>query len=245
MDKWYILRGGIRYGPFPHAHLQGLTATGQLLPADLVMQGENGSWGPALQVPGLFQAVEPPTPDTSPQAQNAPFNFGPMTEPSDAPPSTANSPEDARRQANLGAKGRSSQMPLIAAVAGGLLVLVVVGIYFGTRDTTKGSAPAGDRSAGNGKDRKAKGQPASSVVDVAVPGMPISELLAQVPPPAYSWRHRLNHAYQEHVWKVGDNHYVHVTVTDNRVKRVQDGMKEVYFENLKKTNAKTGDTFTP
>lgn len=54
---WYYAKGQTRFGPISVQELQGLAASGQLLPGDLVWQASMPQWAPAGTVPGLFGTV--------------------------------------------------------------------------------------------------------------------------------------------------------------------------------------------
>ncbi len=60
--RWYHARNRRKVGPFPFGELRRLAASGQLTPADMVLQEGAAKWLPAATVPGLFpaQADAPP-----------------------------------------------------------------------------------------------------------------------------------------------------------------------------------------
>lgn len=98
-DQWFVQRDGQKFGPFSPAQLKQMTATGQLLPVDLVAKGEGGKWVAASQIKGLFAATAPakqppPTPVQAattgplpPPVPTAPFDLagGPPPVPATAP----------------------------------------------------------------------------------------------------------------------------------------------------------------
>ena len=169
MDGWFILRGGVRYGPFAHAQLQRMTATGQLLPVDLVAQSEGDPWVPASQVSGLFDVAPLPTPNTTAQAQDAPFDFGEEAEQPADTSSQSNATERPHRGESLSAKGRSSQTALIAVVGVMLLVVLVSGIYFASRDTTKRTTSTGKQDE-SGRSQPGAARPGSAATNLSYAG---------------------------------------------------------------------------
>lgn len=102
-DQWFVQRDGQKFGPFSPAQLKQMTATGQLLPVDLVSKGEGGKWVAASQIKGLFAAPAPakqppPAPvqvaatgPLPPPVPTSPFDFagGPPPVPVTAPDNTA------------------------------------------------------------------------------------------------------------------------------------------------------------
>lgn len=58
--NWYYAKGQTRLGPISGQDLQGLAASGQLQPGDLVWQAGMPQWAPAGNVPGLFGGAVPP-----------------------------------------------------------------------------------------------------------------------------------------------------------------------------------------
>src|SRR5438045_2984856 len=58
--NWYFARNKQRIGPVPFAHLQQLAASGQLLPADMILEQGTPRWVPAASVEGLFPSLPPP-----------------------------------------------------------------------------------------------------------------------------------------------------------------------------------------
>jgi hypothetical protein len=245
-DGWFIQRDARRYGPYSSAQMVEMAKKGQVLPLDWVARGENGQWMPASQAEGLFAA---PTPGTvappqfpvagSPSSPDDAFAFDVKPVPDD---DGAASHASRRKRAAI----RLSK-PFLAAIAGSLLLVILIVGYLATRNRSKQDPATGGNDVRRKTEAAGKGGFTPALMDKAVEGngMPITELLAQVPPPVYSCRHRQNPSVQEHVWKAGENSYVLVNVRDNRVQRIQEGMKQIYFENLKKANAKYYDTYTP
>jgi len=61
MANWYLQKGDQRIGPVPLETLQGMAASGQIAPSDLVWTDGMPAWQPAgSQI--WFQAVPPPPP---------------------------------------------------------------------------------------------------------------------------------------------------------------------------------------
>ena len=71
-NVWFIKRDEQKTGPFTSGQLRQMVTTGQLLPIDLITNGEADNWVPASNVKGLFAptaadpAIEPAAPSEVP-----------------------------------------------------------------------------------------------------------------------------------------------------------------------------------
>lgn len=140
-NVWFLLRNGHRYGPFQFAQLRQMTTTGQLLPVDLIAQTEGGPWVPASEVPGLYDTAPPPPPDTPAQETEPSFNFGCGAE--GQPDTSSRTDSSERNRSERNARGSSRQTAFILIAGMGLLLLVTIGVYFASRDTTKRATSTG------------------------------------------------------------------------------------------------------
>jgi hypothetical protein len=71
-DEWFYVADRKKMGPVPFAQLQALAGSGQLKPADMVLQGGTTKWAAAETVANLFQASSdylPTAPSEQEQAQ--------------------------------------------------------------------------------------------------------------------------------------------------------------------------------
>jgi hypothetical protein len=124
-DHWFVQRDGQTFGPFGPAQLKQMTATGQLLPVDLVSRGGDDRWIPASQITGLFPAPakQQPAPAPAatgplPPAPDSDFDFA-------GPPA----PTASRSGRNRGNRGRSGSWWMavgsLAVILGGVSVFLI------------------------------------------------------------------------------------------------------------------------
>ncbi len=158
MSGWYVKRNDQKYGPYTSTRLVEMAKKGQVLPIDWVAKDDSDQWMPASQVKGLFAASPQETVAAAPVADPSPA-------PADAFAFDAGSASDIEGTAGTSGfrakrKARSSPIrlskPILAAIAGCVLFVIVAVVYFATRGPSK---PDGTSSAGNvanGGDREMK-----------------------------------------------------------------------------------------
>lgn len=165
-NVWFLLRDGRSYGPFQLAQLRQMTTTGQLLPVDLLAQTEGGPWVSASEVPGLYDAALPTTNAPTQDAEPA-FDFGGAGGKPDAAARTDNSARTHRSQRN--SSGRSRRTAFVVVAGCGLLLLISTGVYFVSRDATKGANATG-KSGEVGQSQTGAGRPGSGATSQSYAG---------------------------------------------------------------------------
>lgn len=150
-DGWYVMRNDQRYGPYSSTQLVEMAQKGQVLPLDWVARADAGQWIPASQVKGLFAAstqaaVPPRVRDSAASTPANPFAFGPHADPGAAPAKRKARPMSAR-----------FSKPILAAILGGALLVILVVVYFSTRHSVgKNSGSVSSDLSTKGSDRQSK-----------------------------------------------------------------------------------------
>ena len=143
MADWYYLLDR-EYGPVSAAELKRLAEVGTIRPDTKVKNGSAGTWGPALQVKGLFakrpSSAQPPKPPPVPPP--------PRAEPSAPVPEPPNSTRSSVKSTAKGGKGgRGPLMAVVGSAIGLVLIVVIAGMLLSGGAAVEESADQAGLSA--------------------------------------------------------------------------------------------------